>query len=171
MTRDAWLARGRELYGEDMRQWKFRCVACGHVQSHKLAEARDPNIGDTSRWIAFSCEGRRNSKVGCDWTLGGLFKIHKLTVLDGERSVPCFEFADDPETQPARICTPAEERSVRVATLQELVAIELPADGLVMHVYSLDEYWTFVRGARQRSNGRTIVADARRTGRWLLEAR
>lgn len=169
MTREAWLARGRELYGEDMRQWKFRCVACGHIQSHELAKTRNPDIGDTSRWIYFSCEGRRNDQVGCDWTLGGLFQIHKLVVTDGEHSVPCFEFADDPENGPGPFCTPAEEHEVRVTTLRELAAIKRPADGRVMHVRSLDEYWIFVRGDRRRSNGKTIVADESRTGRWMRQ--
>jgi len=102
MTRDEWIALGRKLYGEDMRKWKFRCVQCGNVQSHESVTERNPEIRNTSNWIFFSCEGRKTEGVGCDWTLGGLFKIHRLEVFDDQKSenphpVPCFEFADDPD--------------------------------------------------------------------------
>ena len=98
LTHDEWHARGRELYGDDPRKWRFRCVACGNIQSHESVTERNPRIGDTSRWIYYACEGRHTDGVGCDWTLGGLFKVHKLEVRDGERPVPCFEFADDPRS-------------------------------------------------------------------------
>lgn len=98
MTRPQWLERGRELYGDDPRKWKFRCVQCGNVQSHESVTARNPEIRDTSSWIFFSCEGRHTDGVGCDWTLGGLFQIHKLEVIDDRDGahIECFEFADDP---------------------------------------------------------------------------
>lgn len=105
MDREQWLARGRELYGDDPRTWKFRCVRCGNVQSHESVKARNPEIGDTSSWIFFACEGRRTQGVGCDWSLGGLFRLHRLEVRDTrpeakEEWVPCFEFADDPSSEP-----------------------------------------------------------------------
>ena len=71
LTHDEWHARGRELYGDDPRKWKFRCVSCGNVQSHESVTERNPRVGDTSRWI------------------------HRLEVGDGESPVPCFEFADE----------------------------------------------------------------------------
>lgn len=159
LDRDEWLARGRELYGEDMRQWKFRCVACGHVQSHELAVARNPDIGDTSGWIAFACEGRHDSSVGCDWTLGGLFQIHELEVVDGERRTPCFEFADDPETGSGPFHCPAEDPDpvrFRVRSVVELGAIKAK-DGERARVNSTKQVWKFERAARRR-------------GRWLLES-
>ena len=98
MTEEAWRAHGRELYGEDSREWKFRCVSCGNIQSHASVTERNPEITDTSSWIFFACEGRHTDGVGCDWTLGGLFQIHKLEVTDTDgRNVQCFEFADDPQ--------------------------------------------------------------------------
>lgn len=104
MSRADWLELGTRLYGPDPREWKFRCVRCGNVQSHASVKARNPQIGDTSNWIFFSCEGRHTSGVGCDWTLGGLFTIHKLEVLDDRdgKPIPCFEFADElSPTEPA----------------------------------------------------------------------
>lgn len=94
MTHAEWNALGEKLYGEDRTKWEFRCVNCGHVQSHAAVKARDLTIGDTSNWIYFSCEGRMHKGHGCDWTLGGLFRIHKRVVVhdDGEES-PVFLFA------------------------------------------------------------------------------
>src|SRR5689334_6919969 len=93
MTHDEWVTRGRELFGEDKRTWRFRCVRCGNVQSHELVKERNPQIGDTSSWIYYACEGRHTPNVGCDWSLGGLFRIHKLEVIVGDLRTPCFEFA------------------------------------------------------------------------------
>lgn len=92
--RDAWLAVAVELFGDDPRAWRFKCPSCGHEQSHNEAKERKPDIGDTSSWIYFSCEGRHTAGVGCDWTLGGLFQIHTLEVLeDSGRAVRCMRFA------------------------------------------------------------------------------
>jgi len=32
-TRDAWIKRGTELFGDDILKWKFKCPACGLVKS------------------------------------------------------------------------------------------------------------------------------------------
>lgn len=99
MTVKEWRARGEALYGKNEREWKFRCVKCGNVQSAVLVDERNPEqIGQIkSNWIYFACEGRKTAGVGCDWSLGGLFTIHKLEVIDERgRRHPAFEFADDP---------------------------------------------------------------------------
>lgn len=96
MTRDEWMAMGEKLYGADPRGWKFKCPHCGHVQSGASVTEHNPALKDTSDWIYFACEGRHNKDYGCNWTLGGLFQIHKLVVVDGEHNVRCFEFADAP---------------------------------------------------------------------------
>jgi len=94
LGREAWLAIGAELFGRDPRAWRFKCPGCGHEQSHNEAKERKPDVGDTSGWIYFACEGRRNPAVGCDWTLGGLFQIHTLEVIeDSGRAVQCMRFA------------------------------------------------------------------------------
>lgn len=94
VTRERWLAIAAELFGEDPRAWRFTCPACGHEQSHNEVKARKPDVGDTSGWIYFSCEGRHNPGHGCDWTLGGLFQVHTLEVLEESgRAVRCMRFA------------------------------------------------------------------------------
>jgi len=77
----------------------FRCPACGTVQSMaSLVRAGVPE-NEVASVVGFSCEGRwtgagaapaasdtspraaaRRSVRGCDWTLGGLFRIHALEV-------------------------------------------------------------------------------------------
>jgi hypothetical protein len=95
--RDDFLRIGAELFGSDPRRWRFRCPSCGHEQSHEDVKVRNPEIGDTSSWIHFSCEGRRNPGHGCDWTLGGLLRCHKLEVFSPEKGafVISFEFAHE----------------------------------------------------------------------------
>lgn len=82
----------------------FMCPMCETVQSG--ADLVDAGAGadfdSIEKYLGFSCVGRftgqkftRESKgagKGCDWTLGGLFRTHKLEVVthDGERH-PRFE--------------------------------------------------------------------------------
>jgi hypothetical protein len=96
-----WLALGRQLYGDDVRAWVFECPICGNHQSGASVIARNPKIDKWDTWIHFSCEGRFTEGVGCNWTLGGLFQIHRLEVhsKDG-KGTPSFEFADDPAKKP-----------------------------------------------------------------------
>jgi hypothetical protein len=96
ISKAQFLEIGDELFGTDMRLWRFRCPACKHEQSVAEVLARNPSLGDPSDWIYFNCEGRYTAGVGCDWTLGGLFQIHTLEVYNqkGERS-RTFEFAHE----------------------------------------------------------------------------
>lgn len=87
-----------------------KCPICGTVQS--LADFADAGVmADTAeRQIAFSCIGRWTNSGrhqhgtppgrGCDWTLGGLFQLHRLEVVtpDGKHH-PRFEPATAEEAQ------------------------------------------------------------------------
>lgn len=86
--------------GVGHRDYAFKCVSCGTVQSMNSLVAAGVPKDKVDRYVAFSCEGRWNSERGCDWTLGGLFTIHKLEVVteDGERH-PRFEPATPDEAQ------------------------------------------------------------------------
>lgn len=97
--RDDFLRIGAELFGEDRNNWQFRCASCGHVQSINDAKKRNPAV-DESGWVHFHCEGRfllPKPIVGCDWTLGGLFRIHELEIFDPRSGsfLPSFLFAHD----------------------------------------------------------------------------
>ncbi len=89
-----------------------RCPVCGTVQSMRslMAAGAGDTAADVEKYIGFSCVGRWtgagpfNSKKppqgGCDWTLGGLFKLHCLEVIDDEGNAhPHFEPATPDEAK------------------------------------------------------------------------
>lgn len=92
---EKWREKGKELYGEDAKKWKFRCPMCGHIQTAE--DFRNNNLDPDGR-VYYSCIGRWVRGSGCDWTLGGLLTVHTLEIIteDGNK-VPVFEFADDPD--------------------------------------------------------------------------
>lgn len=94
-----WLKLGEQKFGKNRDDWQFVCVMCGHIQSATASRERQPNVdkGKEEYWLrnylAMNCEGRLSNDVGCDWSLGGLFQIHKSEVVDGEKVIPVMEFA------------------------------------------------------------------------------
>lgn len=97
--------------GVDRTHYAFRCPACGSVQSaHDLiAAGAGATFDEVHQYIGFSCVGRftgaespRKQPDGkpCNWTLGGLFKLHELEVVtpDGN-SHPHFAPATPEEAQ------------------------------------------------------------------------
>lgn len=76
----------------------FRCVSCKTLQSAQdlIDAGAGESMNDVEKYLAFSCIGRWSETKGCDWTLGGLFQIHKLEVVtpDGEKH-PRFEPATE----------------------------------------------------------------------------
>jgi hypothetical protein len=87
----------------------FRCPMCGIVQSMHSLKRAGVNAEEAERQIGFSCIGR-NTGAGtprkkpdgkpCNWTLGGLFRLHKMEVVgeDG-KAHPFFEIATPAEAQ------------------------------------------------------------------------
>jgi hypothetical protein len=114
MTQDELSEEAERRFGENVRNWKFVCPACGTVQSvQQLLDAVLAAGGkkdDVHRYIGFSCIGRFTSAgdagisakskgkkwdKGCNWTLGGLLRIHEMevTMPDGHAR-PTFELAE-----------------------------------------------------------------------------
>lgn len=108
LTQAEWLAEGKARFGENTRKWRFVCPICKHVQSMEsvLAMREDMTPSEAEGYVYFSCEGRfapgsgkafgktvPDPKIGCDYTLGGLFKIARVEVVTPEaRILPVFEF-------------------------------------------------------------------------------
>ena len=112
MTQDEFLAEAKARFGENVRDWKFVCPMCGTPQSiASLLRAGAP-ADKVEDYLGVLCEGRftdagpwpaewrRSAEVkkrrlvrGCDWTLGGLFRIHRLEVITERGPQPCFELA------------------------------------------------------------------------------
>ena len=115
MTHDEFLAEAKRRFGESPRGWKFVCPMCGTVQSvQQLLDAVIASGGkkdDVHGYIGFSCIGRFTHQgdagidahnrgepwdKGCNWTLGGLLRVHTLEVImpeGGKR--PTFELAEN----------------------------------------------------------------------------
>jgi hypothetical protein len=83
----------------------FRCPMCATVQSAAslIKAGAGENFEQVERFLGFSCVGRftragspRKAPDGqpSNWTLGGLFRLHKLEVIDTDgKAYPRFEIA------------------------------------------------------------------------------
>lgn len=87
------------------------CPMCGTIQSGAdlIAAGAGADFDAVEKYLGFSCVGRftgaespRKKPDGkpCNWTLGGLFSLHKLEVVtpDGNRH-PRFELASPDEAK------------------------------------------------------------------------
>lgn len=101
-----------QAQGVDSREhFAVKCPMCGTVQSAAdlIAAGAGTDFEAVEAYLGFSCVGRftgggspRKESDGrpCDWTLGGLFKLHKLeVVLPDGRAFPTFEPATPEEAQ------------------------------------------------------------------------
>lgn len=72
----------------------FVCPMCGTVQNGAdlIAAGAGSKMDDVENHLEFSCLGRfshrlppyktKGKAIGCNWTLGGLFSLHTLEVID-----------------------------------------------------------------------------------------
>lgn len=96
-----WMNDGKELFGEDYSNWKFKCPACGHISSIQQFKESDADPNDAYQ----VCIGRVNGKgtknqtdlgYGCNWAAYGLFKTigkGRTVVTDEGKEVKVFDFA------------------------------------------------------------------------------
>jgi len=108
MTGEEWVKKGEKLYGKDRKEWKFKCPACGYVQSFRDFE---PHMDkeEIYKYIAFSCIGRFDGhgdntmfrgKQPCNYAGGGLFAINPVHITDDEgNEYHRFDFADSEASQ------------------------------------------------------------------------
>lgn len=105
MSHAEWMEEGRSLFGEDPMKWRFVCPICGNVQAvEDYRQYKDKGADPNSAF--FNCIGRYSGQGGkafggrevkgpCDYTLGGLFKVHKTQVESQNKPgvyLPVFEF-------------------------------------------------------------------------------
>lgn len=109
--------------GVDTVDCAFICPRCRTVQSARdLIDAGAGNtLDEVEKYVGFSCVGRwteagspRRKPDGqpCNWTLGGLFSVHKLEVItpDGEAH-PHFEVATPMQARAHALSIPQEPES------------------------------------------------------------
>ena len=84
----------KQRFGEKSVDWKFVCPRCKTEQSARdLHELAGLPKKDVEKYIGFSCIGRFNGAMGCNWTLGGLFSIHEVEVAKDGKNYPRFALA------------------------------------------------------------------------------
>ncbi len=88
---DDWLKEAEANFGKDKLQWKFKCPHCGNVQSGQDFE--DIGVKEWNGIVQFNCIGRYVKGKGCNWSLGGLFQIHRTVVVKEFKLHPVFEMA------------------------------------------------------------------------------
>lgn len=87
-----WKEQAEQLFGTDIKQWKFQCCSCKQTQT--LQDFINAGVEEPTDKFYFSCIGRWNENRGCKWTLGGLLQIHTTEVTSEEgKNIPVFEFA------------------------------------------------------------------------------
>lgn len=115
ISHEDWLQEAEKRYGKSLRQIRFICPVCKHVQSGQdfLDLGMTPEKAATR--AGFSCIGRwmdscRDAFTGegsgpCNYTNGGLIRLGPIRVDNAEwndGSIYVFDFADDPldESEP-----------------------------------------------------------------------
>lgn len=92
---DDWLMELKSRFGEDPKNWRFDCPMCKNSQSGQ--DFIDAGVEEWRSYVYFSCLGRFKKDIGCDWTLGGLFKIHTSVVVKGATIMPVMEMTGKEE--------------------------------------------------------------------------
>ncbi len=92
MTNAEWRAEGARRFGEDVMQWKFRCVSCGTESSPADFE----KLAANGRRAPHECIGRIHLELGglpgvkidgnskpCNWHAGGMFRRASVIEVEG----------------------------------------------------------------------------------------
>jgi hypothetical protein len=105
---EEWKAEGLKLFGDNMKEWRFVCPICGHVQTPRMfkeAGAEEPGRATSECFGRLLPKGKRggfskqhsnpNVKSPCDYSAYGFFKLAPIEVefADGLK-VECFGFDD-----------------------------------------------------------------------------
>ena len=93
----------------DRKHAAFKCPLCKTVQSMQSFICSGQDESQAEKYIGFSCIGRltgagspRKVPDGkpCNWSLGGLLRLHELEVTDDDGAVhPHFEIASPEEAK------------------------------------------------------------------------
>lgn len=175
MTREEWLSKGVQLFGEDKMKWRFVCPGCGHTQTPEdfrqfKEQGATPNsayqqcIGRYSggkSW-AFSTP-EKLGKGPCDYTGTGLLNICPVVVIDDDgKEVSSFAFDESGISNPSPTTPRKVKRKIKKkGSLQEKVDdwnARYPVGQKVKVVKDLgDIFETTTRSEAQVLSGHTAV--------------
>jgi hypothetical protein len=103
LSHEEWLAKGKELFGEDFEQWRFVCPVCKNVaRTGEFKPFKDKGANPDSatcecigRYVPGSAEafGEKKPKRPCNYAGYGLFRLSpvRVTFPDG-KDRHCFAF-------------------------------------------------------------------------------
>lgn len=103
ISHDEWLEEGIDLFGSDVKTWRFVCPVCGHVQTiQDFLDKTNLDKDTIGTVIGFSCigrwiEGSRESLTGegkgpCDYAGGGLMRLNPIHVERDGKTQQAFDF-------------------------------------------------------------------------------
>jgi hypothetical protein len=124
----------------------LKCCMCGTVQCMADFIAAGLDEEAAGRQLGFSCIGRHTGAGahergaapgnGCNWTLGGLFRLHTLEVITENGTVATFEPATPEEAQ----------AHLRGELPKPALAITRARLHVLQHSIGADQYGRIVRG-------------------------
>jgi len=138
---------GLKRFGDKLKNWRFICPVCSTIQSGEDLHKAGIDKDKVQDYLGFSCIGRWTDAgpykdgdppgKGCNWTLGGLIRIHKLEIRDNNGDIfPHMEFA------------PEEENKIKL--MQEFLNIRCIYCGSKGELYilkgknpSLNQFWIY----------------------------
>lgn len=115
ISHEDWLQEAEKRYGKSLRQIRFICPVCKHVQSGQDFLDRGMTPEEAAARVGFSCIGRwmdgcqdaftEKGSGPCNYTNGGLIRLGPVRVDEVEGSTEplfVFDFADEPldESEP-----------------------------------------------------------------------
>ncbi len=94
---EQWMAKGKELFGDDQMKWQFECPSCGKIRTPEdFRPYKDKGADPNSAYK--ECLGRytggRKGPDKCDWAAYGLFRGPNIVKNNGEE-VAVFRFAGE----------------------------------------------------------------------------
>ena len=85
ITLKNFMEKCRTLYGKSTLNVIWICPVCKTEQSGKdFINKLNMKPEEVVDYMGFSCIGRWSKDMGCDYTLGGLFQLSKLKIIDDE---------------------------------------------------------------------------------------
>ena len=106
LTYEQWEKEGKLRYGDDKKQWIFKCPNCKHSQTFNDFLKESVDRLEAQGLIGFSCIGRvmknckgelGNKKKPCNYAGEGLFRLNPIIItMEGneEKQQNYFDFED-----------------------------------------------------------------------------
>ena len=100
ITKELWEAKGRELFGDDQKDWVFVCPACGNEESVTMVNrdhAADlQRLREADYRVEQECINRHLAPDQCNWCAYGLFRGPVIVDIGEGKDTAAFDFQGRP---------------------------------------------------------------------------